>query len=176
MQKVTKIAEIHFWPKKNSTENAPKMTHNESLLMTQNSPKITQNGPKNTQNWPKMTQNCTKWPKTFFHLWADSNSPLFSSLTSSYCHKTLLNLFNETARSISKFGIFNWTITLKQINLLCLLYLSVEQIDIRNPNQLSWAINCVYRHRAACWRLTSQKGETFFIPNWTELVKCPFQW
>ena len=44
MQKVIKIAEIHFWPKKIAHKNGPKMT--------QNSPKMTQNGPK----WPKMAQ------------------------------------------------------------------------------------------------------------------------
>ena len=121
--------------------------------------KIAQNGPKRpkiAQNGPKLFPSLSRLQ---FSTFVKSNFIILPQ------DLTLLNLFNETARSISKFGIFNWTITLKQINLLCLLYLSVEQIDIRKPNQLSWAINCVYRHRAACWRLTSQKGETFFYPQ-----------
>ena len=88
MEKVIKIGETHFWPKKISTKNVPRMT--------QNSPKKIQNCPKWTKNYlklPKMDQKDLKLPKmaqNFFHLWADSNSPLLSSLTSSYCHKTWL--------------------------------------------------------------------------------------
>ena len=51
MQKVIKIAELHFWPKKVAQKMAEK------------SPKIAQKLPKIAHNGPKMTQNCQNGPK-----------------------------------------------------------------------------------------------------------------
>ena len=52
MQKVIKIAELHFWQKKISTKK-----------MAKKWPKIAQKLPKIAHNGPKMTQNCQNGPK-----------------------------------------------------------------------------------------------------------------
>ena len=49
MQKVIKIAEIDFWPKKLAPKKGPKMT--------QNSPKLTQNCQKLPKNDPTLPKN-----------------------------------------------------------------------------------------------------------------------
>ena len=51
MEKVIKIAEINFWPKKLAPKNGPKMTQNDSKL------------PKNDPKLPKWPKNDPKWPK-----------------------------------------------------------------------------------------------------------------
>ena len=51
MEKVIKIAELHFWPKKLAPKNDPKW------------PKIAQKCPKMAQKWPKIAKMAQKWPK-----------------------------------------------------------------------------------------------------------------
>ena len=151
--------------------------------------KIAQNGPKR----PKIAQNGPKlFPSLSRHQFSTFVKSNFIILPQDL---TLLNLFNETARSISEFGISNWTINLKskgffvgmiwnhcQLCTLCSVYPVTSSIFVcwtnryQKPKSVELGNQLCLQAQASLLATDFTKRWDFFIPNWTELVKCPPQW